>query len=97
MTDEDACLTLEQLCSVCALERDWLVVRVREGFVPAASAAPGAAETEWRFTSTTLARVRRMRDIERTYDAAPELAALVADMLQEMDELRARLRRAGIA
>jgi hypothetical protein len=24
-------LTLEQLCSVCALERDWLVVRVREG------------------------------------------------------------------
>jgi chaperone modulatory protein CbpM len=33
-----------------------------------------------------------MRDIERTYDAAPELAALVADMLEEMDELRRRLR-----
>jgi chaperone modulatory protein CbpM len=78
---------------VCALERDWLVVRVREGLVPAS----GATDAEWRFTTTTLARVRRMRDIERTYDAAPELAALVADMLQEMDELRARLRRARIA
>jgi chaperone modulatory protein CbpM len=93
MSDDDACLTLEELCSVCALERDWLVVRVREGLVPAS----GTTDAEWRFTTTTLARVRRMRDIERTYDAAPELAALVADMLQEMDELRARLRRAGTA
>jgi len=89
MSDDDACLTLEQLCSVCALERDWLVVRVREGLIP----ATGTADTEWRFTTTTLARVRRMREIERTYDAAPELAALVADMLEEIDALRARQRR----
>jgi chaperone modulatory protein CbpM len=34
-----------------------------------------------------------MRDIEREFEAAPELAALVADMLAEIDELRARLRR----
>ncbi len=84
-------LTLEQLCSVCALERDWLVVRVREGLIP----ADGTTDTEWRFTTTALSRVRRMREIEVTYDAAPELAALVADMLEEMDALRARLRRGG--
>ena len=84
-------LTLEQLCSVCALERDWLIVRVREGLIP----AMGDTDTEWRFTTTTLSRVRRMREIERSYDAAPELAALVADMLEEMDSLRARLKRAG--
>jgi chaperone modulatory protein CbpM len=92
MTDEEACLTLEELCSVCALERDWLVVRVREGLIPAI----GSTDIEWRFTTTTLSRVRRMREIERTYDAAPELAALVADMLEEMDALRARLRRHGV-
>ena len=89
MSDDDACLTLEQLCSVCALERDWLVVRVREGLIP----ATGTTDTEWRFTTTTLSRVRRMCEIERTYDAAPELAALVADMLEEIDALRARQRR----
>ena len=88
-------LTLEQLCSVCALERDWLVVRVREGLVPVTGAAESDSDLEWRFTTTTLARVRRMREIERTYDAAPELAALVADLLEEMDALRARLGRAG--
>jgi chaperone modulatory protein CbpM len=91
MSDDDV-LTLEELCSACALERDWLVVRVREGLIPATEA--GAAEL--RFTAATLTRVRRMLDIERTYDAAPELAALAADMLEEIDRLRARLRRAGI-
>jgi chaperone modulatory protein CbpM len=96
MSDTLDFLTLEELCSACALERDWLVVRVREGLVPVTSAAGGDSDVEWRFTTTTVARVRRMRDIERTYDAAPELAALVADMLEEMDTLRARLRRAGM-
>ena len=93
MKDDDACLSVEELCSVCALEREWLVLRVREGLIP----ATGSADTDWRFTTTTLARVRRMREIERTYDAAPELAALVADMLEELDTLRARLRRSGPA
>ena len=92
MSHESDYLTLEQLCSVCALEREWLVVRVREGLIPAV----GDGDTEWRFTTTTLARVRRMREIEKSYDAVPELAALVADMLEEMDALRARLRRAGL-
>ena len=92
MKNDDACLSVEQLCSVCALEREWLVVRVREGLIP----ATGSDEGEWHFTTTTLARVRRMREIERAYDAAPELAALVADMLEEMDALRARLRRGGL-
>ena len=36
-----------------------------------------------------------MHEIERTYEAAPELAALVADLLEELDELRARLGRGG--
>ena len=84
--------TLEELCAACALEREWLVVRVREGLIPAA----GASDADWRFSTATLARVRRMHEIERTYEAAPELAALVADMLEELDALRARLRRAGI-
>ena len=92
MNEETDVLTLEQLCSVCALERDWLVVRVQEGLIP----AQGESDSEWRFTTTTVSRVRRMREIERSFDAAPELAALVADMLEEMDVLRARLRRQGL-
>ena len=101
MTDndilEDACLTLEQLCAACALERDWLIRHVEEGLMPVTFAVSGTAVAEWRFTTAHLARARRMREIERSFDAEPELAALVADMLEEMDELRSRLRRAGSA
>ena len=89
---DDACLTLEQVASACAVETDWMVRRVTEGLFP----APGASSAEWRFGSAQLLRARRMRAIERDFDAVPELAALVADMLEEVDELRARLRREGL-
>jgi chaperone modulatory protein CbpM len=88
---EGACLTLDQLCSAGALEREWLVERVEAGFI---SATGGGADT-WRFSVAILVRARRMHEIERAYDAAPELAALVADMLEELDALRAQLRRLG--
>ena len=85
---EGACLTLEQLCAAAALDRDWLVRRVEEGLIPAS----GTLVAEWRFSALHLTRARRMHEIERTYEAAPELAALVADLLEELDELRSRVR-----
>jgi len=88
---EGACLTLEQLCAAAALDRDWLVRRVEEGLLPAS----GTLVAEWRFSAVHVTRARRMHEIERTYEAAPELAALVADLLEEMDELRARLGGGG--
>ena len=101
MTDheilEDACLTLEQLCAAAALERAWLIRHVEEGFMPVTFAVPGTVIAEWRFTTIHITRAQRMMEIERAYDAEPELAALVADMLEEMDGLRARLRRGGLS
>jgi chaperone modulatory protein CbpM len=88
---EDACLTIEQVCTVCTIEEQWLIRHVEEGLF----SISGTTVREWRFSSADLRRAQRMRDIERDFDAAPELAALVADLLEEMDELRARLRRLG--
>ena len=88
---EEACLTLEQLASACSVEAEWIVQRVDEGLLPMAQ----GSRTEWRFSPGELRRARRMRQIERDFEAVPELAALVADMLEEMDELRARLHRGG--
>ena len=90
---EDACLTLEQLAAACGVEPDWVVVHVAEGLFPATGGPAG----EWRFTSAALRRARRIRELERDFEALPELAALFADLLEEMDEMRARLRREGFA
>ena len=45
----------------------------------------------WRFSAAAILRARRMRDLERNFEAVPELAALMADLLEELDCLRARL------
>lgn len=90
--EEDTCFTLQELCAACVVEQEWVVRRVEEGLFPAL----GSAAAEWRFSGVALARARRMHEFERDFDAVPELAALVADLLEEMDELRARLRRAGL-
>lgn len=89
---EGSFLTVDQVCAVCAIEAEWIVRHVEEGLIPVS----GTTVTEWRFSSSDLRRAQRMRALERDFEAAPELAALMADMLEEMDELRARLRRAGI-
>ncbi len=81
-------LTLEQFAAACAVEPGWVVSRVSEGHFP----PPPGSSGEWRFTTVSLRRARRMRAMERDFDAGPELAALIADMLEEVDELRTRLR-----
>jgi chaperone modulatory protein CbpM len=56
----------------------------------------GDRPSQWRFGHRDLRRVRQIRRLEITFDAEPELAALVADLLEQLDDLRAQLRRAGI-
>ena len=90
---EGQALSIEQLCTVCAIEEAWIVRHIEEGLFT----VTGRSVSEWRFSSADLRRAQRMRMLERNFDAAPELAALVADLQAEMDELRAKLRRAGLA
>lgn len=89
VVDDDACLTLEQLCAACAVEPIWVIHHVEEGLLPPLS---GPVDN-WRFSSACLTRTRRMRALERDFDAVPELAALMVDLLEEIETLRARVRR----
>jgi chaperone modulatory protein CbpM len=61
---------------------------------PAGTPALGPHD-DWRFDAAALRRVRCMLRIERDFDAVPELAALVADLEDEIARLRAELRRAS--
>lgn len=90
---EEACLTLEQLAVACAVSPEWVVRHVEEGIL----SCSGTSQLAWRFTSLELARARHVRALERDFDAGPELAGLVADLQDEIERLRARLRRAGMA
>ena len=89
---EEACFSLDEFASACRVSVQWVERHVEEGLLGYAergSAGP-------RFSIHDLQRARRMLTIERDFDAVPELAALVADMLEEMEALRMRLGRAEL-
>jgi len=90
---EDAAFTVDDVAIACAVSAEWVVSHVEVGALTCGGDAPG----DWRFGGRDLARARRIRAVESDFDAVPELAALVADMLDEIDTLRARLRKAGLA
>lgn len=86
-------LDLDDLCRVGGVSAPWVRERVAEGLI---GALPFGAGDAWRFDAAAVRRVRCMAQLERDFDAVPELAALVADLQEEIDRLRARLRGAGL-
>jgi chaperone modulatory protein CbpM len=92
MLADEALLTLDELCRATEVAPDWVTQRVQAGLL----AAPRGDAAAWHFDTVALQRVRCMVRLERDFDAVPELAALVADLQDEIERLRARLRRAGL-
>ncbi len=83
---EDGMLCIEDLARLCCVSTEWIEARLldellvaeRRGGVPY-------------FSSSTLWRARQMAWIEQQFDADPALAALVADLTEEVQRLRSRL------
>ena len=90
---DEACLTLDEFALSCAVSREWIVEHVRAGVL---LDEPGPDPAGWAFTGRDLLRARRLHGIERDFDANPELAGLFADLFDELERLRTRLRRAGL-
>jgi chaperone modulatory protein CbpM len=90
---DDVALTLEELAHACCVESDWICERIKSEILN----NPGELQTDWRFRSMELIRVRRLVAIERDFDANPELAALVVDLIEELDRHRAQLQAIGIS
>jgi len=88
---DDATLTIDELANACAVEINWVQQRVRDGFLACTTATITDSPQSWRFASSSLVRARRLASIERTFDANPEITALVVDLLEEVATLRRQL------
>lgn len=80
---DEQTLDLHELATACAVPPTWVVERVEAGLL-ACSSSGG----EMRFASAHLVRARRMVTTERCFDANQEVAALVADLIEEVEQLR---------
>ena len=87
LIDEET-LNLHELASACAVTPTWVVDRVEAGLLACRSFGG-----EMRFASAHLVRARRIVTTERCFDANQEVAALVADLIEEIEQLRRQLQQ----
>lgn len=88
-------LSLVQLAQACRTDTAWIVQRVTTGVLACDPAADDQTPQQWRFSTQTVIRAQRIADLERMFDADPELAAMTADLMEEVRQLRRRLESLG--
>lgn len=85
---EGEVLLVEEMAKICGVERDWLHTRIEQEVIHAVQ-----REGCYYLCSTSVTRIQQVATIERTFDADPQLAALVADLSEEVRRLRRELQR----
>jgi len=91
---DEALLRLDELASSCTVTREWVIEHVEAGVLLEQA---GGDPLAWTFTSRDLIRAKHLYSLEHQFDANPELAGLVVDLFEELERLRARLKREGLA
>ena len=93
-------LDLQELARHCSTSPQWVIEHVQTGVfsydnADGSSATVTTVTTEqtqlWRFSSQTLVRARRIAQLEHSFDADPQLAALTTDLIEEVQQLRRKL------
>jgi chaperone modulatory protein CbpM len=92
IVDEQVLFTLADLCRACNASGAQLIVLVEEGVLEPVGSAP----ENWRFPGPSLARARAALRLWQDLDLSAAGTALVLDLLDQIEDLRSRLRRAGI-
>ena len=85
-------LDLEAFAAACGTEVEFVRLLVDEGLVQ-----PVVDQPTWRFGGEELARVRRIRRLQRDFEANLQSVAVMLELIDEIERLRAQLKRAGIA
>ena len=89
VVEDEIHLTLVELCRVCNVPEDQVRHWVGEGVLEPIGRAPH----EWRFAGESLRRTRVATRLARDFELNPPGVALALDLLDEIEALRAHLRR----
>ncbi len=89
---DDHALDLEAFAAACGAEVEFVRLLVEEGLVQ-----PVALQPVWSFSGEALSRVRRIRRLQHDFEANLQSAAVMLELIDEVERLRATLQRAGIA
>ena len=89
---DEGVLSIEELARACGAEAQWIIELVAVGVL-----APQGTETShWRFRAADLTCARRVARLQRDFDASLDAAAVMLDLLDQIEQLRARLKQTGL-
>ncbi len=88
---EEDSLTLGQLCRACGVHADWIISLVEEGIIE----PQGEDIRLWRFSGASLVRARIALRIQRDLGVNLAGIALVLDLIEELESLRAHMKTLG--
>lgn len=86
--DENTRFTLVELCSLGKTSAEWIIELVDEGVLE----PEGTEIGDWRFGAGALKRLQAVQRLQRDLRINLPGAALVLDLLEEMELLRQRLK-----
>ncbi|RPJ38848.1 MAG: MerR family transcriptional regulator [Planctomycetaceae bacterium] len=89
---DEGVLSIEELARACSAESQWIIELVAVGVLE----PQGTETSRWRFRATDLTCARRVARLQRDFGATIEAAAVMIDLLHQIDQLRARLKQAGL-
>ena len=85
--EEEIEFTLGELSNACCVNADWILLLVDEGILEPVA---GTGAANWRFTGASLQRVRITQHLQRDLGINIAGAALVLDLLNEIESLRTK-------
>jgi chaperone modulatory protein CbpM len=89
---DEGVLSIEELTRACSVEAKWIIELVSMGVLE----PQGTDISRWRFRAADLTCARRVARLQRDFDASLDAAAVMLDLLDQIEQLRARLKRAGL-
>lgn len=92
VVEETGSLTLAEFACACGAEATWVLELVAEEVLYPAGDDPEG----WRFGGQELIRARRFQRLQRDLGVDLDAVAVILELLDEIDRLKGRLRRAGI-
>jgi chaperone modulatory protein CbpM len=89
LLDEQAELSLHDLCHACSTSTEWVIELVDEGVLEPIR----HKEAQWRFSGPSLLRARAAMRMQQDLEINLAGIALALDLMEEIETMRERLRR----
>ncbi len=89
LLDEQAELSLHDLCHACSTSTEWVIELVDEGVLEPI----GHEQAHWRFSGPSLLRARAAMRMQQDLQINLAGVALALDLMEEIEAMRERLRR----